>query len=173
MQRLVRVFMGVVLGAMASAAAEDHWATTYHVVSDPQGDGLTIMPIRFLTYHSSPETEVNAVSEPNHLDLRANSLTQDANLTSLYGIKVRVIHHSVATGTVVLVDLSSVRTPTNQVNPPSKEAVVSNTVACVVSAAKNVTGGRLEIRIKAPDREDGSRWQKFAKILDLKKEDDR
>jgi hypothetical protein len=173
MQRVLSAIIGVILGALPAVGTEDHWATTYHVVPDPQGDGLTTMPIRFLTYYSSPETEINAVSEPDHLDHRPNSPAQDANLVSLYGIKVSVVAHSATTGTVVLVDLSQMRAPTNLVDAVSEDAVVSNTVTCVVSAAQIVVHGRLEIRIKAPAAEDPSKWQKCERVLELKKEDNK
>jgi hypothetical protein len=175
MHGILRVLIGVVLGAASASGTVDHWTTTYHVVPGPEGEGLMLMPIQFLTCSASPETEINAISEPNHLDLRGNSSNQDANLVSLYGIKVRVVDHSATTGTVVQVDLTNLRTPTNlanRVGAPSNEKVVGLTVEGVIAVAKQVAPyGRLEIRIKAPAGDDAAKWQKYARILERKPEE--
>jgi hypothetical protein len=176
MRKLASSVLAFVLAALPAAGTVDHWATTYHVVPGEEGEGLMVMPIQFLTYHASPWTEINAVSDPNHLDLRGNSTTQNANLVSLYGIKVRVLDHSSTTGTVVLIDLSKLQSPTNLMNrvgTQSKEAVVGCAVECVILAATKATRGRLEIRIEPPAGEHASTWRKFARVVDLKRENER
>ena len=164
---VIRLFLLLSIGlcGLTAFATSDHWATTYQVMPDPQKSGLVIRPVSFLTWYSSPEIEFSAISEPNHLDQRANSSTDNANLIYLYGIKVNAIDHSVASGTVVLVDLSGLSMPKVPFYPFAEEVVVSNTVQCVIRTARKCGCKQVDIQIKPPVTMSDIKWGKYEQVI--------
>ena len=129
------------------------------------------LPIAFITSTSIPETEINAIDNPNQMEQRSSALTNNANMISLYRIKVNVVEHSSSTGTVVLVDLSDMTTPTKGHNKVNQESIVHGTIECVKLCAKRVGVGRLEIRITPPPTEEKNNWEKLEQIIFMKKEE--
>ena len=162
----------LLLLANVSFATQDRMATTYHLIAHPD-DGIVPFPVSFITFNSIPETEINAIDSPNKMEQRDNALTNNANLISLYRIKVNVVEHSSSTGTVVLVDLSNMTTPTNRQQQASQKAVVQGTIKCVTLCAERIGVRRLEIRIKPPPNEQKNSWKKLEQVIFMRKEDDK
>jgi hypothetical protein len=158
----------LILIACFGFATQDRMAVTYQVIVHPD-EGLVPFPVSFITFNSVPESEINAIDDPNQIEQRSNAPTTNGNLVSLYGIKVDVVSPSSLTGTVVLVDLS-MSTPTNSCYQVSLEAVVRCTINCVKLCADRIGISRLEIRIKPPVKSNGKRWKTLEQVI-LKKDE--
>jgi len=141
---------------------------TYQPLHNPQV-GIQIRPVYFLTYCSSPESEVGALYRKNAILPECSHLDGNSNLASLYQIKTKCV--AVAgrdTSATVLLDLSELSNP-HELGYAESE-IVDSIVECLILVLRGQRYVRMRLTVRPPEAEGTPGYSEYERTYMLQEE---